>query len=253
MTQTALVLKDMLPGDVMTGAFTPNPEKAVVLLEAAGKENESGNGTLVTLKFEVKSTAPAKDYAVEFLVAEAVDRAGNGAALRTDAGVIRVTVPTPTYTVSFDANGGTGTMENVENVPAGAFTLPASGFTAPAGKQFGGWATSATGSAIPDASCNVTANMTFYAVWEDIPHTHDYGTDWLTDAERHWHACKSCEDKKDEAAHTFAWKTDREGNRNRGRRKACGMHGLRLPKARGCHRQACPRHHGRQEQPVEQR
>lgn len=24
---TALVLKDMLPGDVMTGAFTPNPEK----------------------------------------------------------------------------------------------------------------------------------------------------------------------------------------------------------------------------------
>lgn len=95
---TALVLKDMLPGDVMTGAFTPNPEKAVVLLEAAGKENESGNGTLVTLKFEVKSTAPAKDYAVEFLVAEAVDRAGNGVALRTDAGVIRVTVPTPTYT-----------------------------------------------------------------------------------------------------------------------------------------------------------
>ena len=41
---TALVLKDMLPGDVMTGAFTPNPEKAVVLLEAADKENESGNG-----------------------------------------------------------------------------------------------------------------------------------------------------------------------------------------------------------------
>ena len=101
-------------------------------------------------------------------------------------------------------------MENVENVPAGAFTLPASGFTAPAGKQFGGWATSATGSAIPDAAYNVTANMTFYAVWEDIPHTHDYGTDWLTDAERHWHACKSCKDKKDEAAHTFAWKTDRE-------------------------------------------
>ena len=56
---TALVLKDMLPGDVMTGAFTPNPEKAVVLLEAAGKENQSGNGTFVTLKYEVKSTAPA--------------------------------------------------------------------------------------------------------------------------------------------------------------------------------------------------
>ena len=58
----------------------PTLKKAVVLLEAAGKENESGNGTLVTLKFEVKSTAPAKDYAVEFLVAEAVDRAGNGVA-----------------------------------------------------------------------------------------------------------------------------------------------------------------------------
>ncbi len=71
-------------------------------------------------------------------------------ALRTDAGVIRVTVPTPTHTVSFDANGGTGTMENVENVPAGAFTPSRKRLHRPAGKvkQFGGWATSATGSGL---------------------------------------------------------------------------------------------------------
>ena len=48
-----------------------------------------------------------------------------------------------TYTVSFNANGGTGTMANV-TVSAGAYTLPANSFTAPAGKQFKGWATGAT-------------------------------------------------------------------------------------------------------------
>ena len=47
------------------------------------------------------------------------------------------TTPT-TYTVSFDANGGTGTMADVTGV-SGEYTLPANGFTAPAGKQFKAW------------------------------------------------------------------------------------------------------------------
>ena len=39
-----------------------------------------------------------------------------------------------TYTVSFAANGGTGSMADVTGV-SGEYTLPANGFTAPAGKQ----------------------------------------------------------------------------------------------------------------------
>lgn len=73
--------------------------------------------------------------------------------------------PTYTYTVRFEANGGTGTMPDV-TVISGNYTLPANGFTAPSGKQFKGWATSADGEVITDASITVTANITLYAIWE---------------------------------------------------------------------------------------
>ena len=72
-----------------------------------------------------------------------------------------------TYTVSFNANGGTGSMSAVGKV-SGSYTLPACSFTAPTGKQFKGWATSPNGAVIT-GTYNVTANITFYAIWEAIP------------------------------------------------------------------------------------
>ena len=79
-------------------------------------------------------------------------------------------IPVTTYTVSFDANGGTGTMADVTGI-SGSYTLPANGFTAPAGQQFKGWATSASGAVITDASITVSADTTLYAIWEPIPVT----------------------------------------------------------------------------------
>ena len=198
---TALTLKDMTLGSVMTGTFTPNLDKAVALLEAAGTTNATGNGTLVTLKFEVKSTAAAGNYTIGFLVADAVNRDEVRVALTTQAGTVSVTVPVTTYTVKFNANGGTGTMADVTGVPAGAYTLPANGFTAPAGKQFKGWSTGASGAVIEGTTYNVTGDVTLYAIWEDKPHTHTYSTAWSTDETNHWHEC-TCGDKKDVAAHT---------------------------------------------------
>ena len=75
-----------------------------------------------------------------------------------------------TYTVSFDANGGTGTMADVTGV-TGSYTLPANGFTAPSGKQFKGWATSASGAVITGTSITVSTDTTLYAIWEPIPVT----------------------------------------------------------------------------------
>lgn len=75
-----------------------------------------------------------------------------------------------TYTVSFNANGGSGSMDAVAGV-SGSYTLPANGFTAPYGKQFKGWAVSAGGTVITNTSITVTENTTLYAVWEDIPVT----------------------------------------------------------------------------------
>ena len=275
----ALTLKDMVLGSVMTGTFTPNLDKAVALLEAAGTTNATGNGTLVTLKFEVKSTATAGNYTIDFLVADAVNRDEERVALTTQAGTVSVTVPVTTYTVKFNANGGTGTMADVTGVPAGAYTLPANGFTAPAGKQFKGWSTGASGAVIEGttynvtgdvtlyaiwenipvttytvsfnanggtgamadvtgvaageytlpangftapsckkfkgwatsengeviatATYNVTGNVTFYAIWEDDPAAHNYGTEWYKNSEKHWHECAVCHTKKDEAPHVY--------------------------------------------------
>ena len=199
----ALTLKDIELGSVMTGTFTKNLDKAVALLEAAGTTNATGNGTLVTLKFEVKSTATAGNYTIGFLVADAVNRNEERVALTTQAGTVSVAVPVTTYTVRFNANGGTGTMADVTGVPAGAYTLPANGFTAPAGKQFKGWSTGASGAVIEGTTYNVTDDVTLYAIWEDKPHTHTYSTEWSTDSANHWHEC-TCGDKKDLAAHVDA-------------------------------------------------
>ena len=200
----ALTLKDMKLGSVMTGTFTQNLDKAVALLEAAGTTNATGNGTLVTLKFEVKSTAAAGNYTIGFLVADAVNRDEVRVALTTQAGTVSVKIPVTTYTVRFNANGGTGTMADVTGVPAGAYTLPANGFTAPEGKQFKGWSTGATGAVIAGTTYNVTGDVTLYAIWEDKPHTHTYSTTWSTDETNHWHECSVCGDKKDLAAHVDA-------------------------------------------------
>lgn len=72
------------------------------------------------------------------------------------------------YTVSFDANGGTGEMTDETGV-FGEYTLPENGFAAPEGKQFKGWVASADGEVISGAAIPLSADTILYAIWEDIP------------------------------------------------------------------------------------
>ncbi|MBP3650573.1 MAG: InlB B-repeat-containing protein [Clostridia bacterium] len=72
-------------------------------------------------------------------------------------------------TVTFAANGGTGTMNSVEVNP-GSYTLPANGFTAPEGKQFKAWNVDGKEYAAGDKVTIVDAT-TITAVWEAIPAT----------------------------------------------------------------------------------
>ena len=104
-----------------------------------------------------------------------------------------MTIPTKdtVYTVSFDANGGTGTMDSEEVSDDGKISilLPANKFTAPAGKQFKAWAEgSVDGKLWPqNVSYTVESDTTFYAIWEDIPKysisadvtTLDFGTAYV--------------------------------------------------------------------------
>ena len=113
-------------------------------------------------------------------------------------------IPVVKYTVSFDANGGSGTMLD-ETDQLGGYVLPECGFTAPTGKQFKCWAEGSASGQQYDVGdeYDVTANVTFYAVWENVPaqHVHDYGTAWKTDANEHWNECV-CGDKANKATHT---------------------------------------------------
>ena len=119
----------------------------------------------------------------------------------------------PFYTVTFNANGGTGTMDAVENL-YGTFTIPENGFTAPEGKQFKGWAYAADGEIISETGFDVHKDTILYAIWEDISatapdttpeendpnHTHSYSEDWKQTADEHYKEC-DCGAKQYKGAH----------------------------------------------------
>ncbi len=85
-------------------------------------------------------------------------------------------IPVVKYAISFNSNGGTGTMANVEY--AGTYTLPTCTFVAPQGKVFAGWAYSSNGAVIATAQITVSANIELFAIWGDAQYTItvNYGT-----------------------------------------------------------------------------
>ena len=50
--------------------------------------------------------------------------------------------------------------------------------------------------------------MLIMLFFEVDAHTHTYGTEWKSDADKHWHEC-SCGAKSEEAAHTLKWVVDK--------------------------------------------
>ena len=73
-----------------------------------------------------------------------------------------------TFEVTFNANGGDGVMSAISDAPNN-YTLPTCEFTAPAGKQFIGWALNDI-NATPvgeGKEIKLTSNSTLYAIWDD--------------------------------------------------------------------------------------
>ena len=101
-----------------------------------------------------------------------VEVKGYNSAWRTVEIYIPVTVSeykSLNHTVSFAANGGTGTMADVTGI-SGEYTLPENDFTAPEGKYFKGWGRTPDASTVisPSNQCSIFADTTFYAIWGDI-------------------------------------------------------------------------------------
>ena len=74
--------------------------------------------------------------------------------------------------VSFDPNGGSGTMAPVTVDYGATYLFPENGFTAPEGKRFAHWAIDSLDgdtTAVPGGGLTILRVTTAYAVWEDIP------------------------------------------------------------------------------------
>ncbi len=79
-------------------------------------------------------------------------------------------IPLEKYTISFDANGGSKDMDNMEAVQNTISYLPENGFTPPDGKVFKEWAIGSKDSGIrvsANGTHTFTGNTTVYAVWMD--------------------------------------------------------------------------------------
>ena len=98
-----------------------------------------------------------------------------------------------TYTVSFNANGGSGAKDPVTGVN-GSYTLPdETGLIAPEGYEFVGWALSANGEVIEEATINVTADVVLYAIWTEaeLPPEPEMVTIYLTANWSGWEAARA--------------------------------------------------------------
>ena len=110
-----------------------------------------------------------------------------------------------TYTLSFNSNGGSGTMDSVEADII--HRLPVCGFTAPAGKHFVGWSENREGSGFIYPVYNnyyVGQNTGLYAIWENHNTQHvDAVEPTCTESgnTEHWY-CEYCRGHFSDAAGT---------------------------------------------------
>ena len=98
--------------------------------------------------------------------------------INNDSVVLYPVWDTLSYTVSYDANVGTGTApidSNTYKLGAKATVLGSTSITPPTGKVFIGWNTESNGSGInyyPNDEITIAGNITLYAQWGDqVPNT----------------------------------------------------------------------------------
>ena len=93
---------------------------------------------------------------------------GTGATSSNSATTTNVVAPT--FTITYNANGGTGTMATTTG--NGSVTLRTNAFTR-TNCNFAGWATSSGGAASfsNGATYNLTADVTLWAVWTAVPNS----------------------------------------------------------------------------------
>ena len=122
--------------------------------------------TLPECRFDAPEGKQFKGWAVGSRSAGTLNKPGDKVLIKQDTEIYSVW-DLAYYEVSFDANGGTGTMAPVSR--AGSYTLPTCTFEAPTGKIFAGWAIGSKESTQVKAAgeiIKITDDIVIYALWD---------------------------------------------------------------------------------------
>lgn len=140
-------------------------------------DKNGGTGTMAEVRKEVGEkyklpacgfTAPEHKRFKEWKIGNTSYDVGDEITLSTSITVKAVWENIPQYTITFDANSGTGTMDSVTKYENESYTLPENSFTAPEDKQFKNWLIGEDEYEV-GASITITENITVKANWEDVP------------------------------------------------------------------------------------
>lgn len=115
-----------------------------------------------------------------------------------------------TYSLTTQVNGGHGTISaSKAGLAAGSHETIV--FTPDSGYQIDTVTVNGVKAEVLSNTLEVImdADKTVIVTYKSIPHTHNHGTAWKSDAGNHWHECP-CGDRKDIAAHSFKWVIDKE-------------------------------------------
>ena len=121
-----------------------------------------------------------------------------------------------TYTISFNANGGSGSMSSKSVTAGSSIVLPSNTFTR-SGYTFNGWNTKADGSGMSydeEEKLTISENLTLYAQWKEIENNqeqvsgshqgHDY-VDLGLPSGMLWATCNVGASKPEEYGDYYAW------------------------------------------------
>ena len=115
-----------------------------------------------------------------------------------------------TYSLTTQVNGGNGTISaSKAGLAAGSHETIV--FTPDSGYQIDTVTVNGVKAEVRSNMLEVImdADKTVIVTYKGIPHVHNHGTAWKSDADNHWHECP-CGDRKDTAAHSFKWVIDKE-------------------------------------------